>query len=341
LWSWRSGIINMKQNIAPKFVYRIRRSQREADRFYNEPATLAVDAFLGDNNGVITTYQGTELQPGYVVVRDMSGNLSVAYNQRVPLTPGLAIKVGYEPLQPVLFQVLSVRDYLLENPALGVPAHHESHEFPNNDTVFVSSFQFLPGMIYTGAGFIVTLYPFFFKRSDGSRGFLRAQTLDLASYVPASGAQAFTICTDDDGVPVVVAGSTAGGIGTLTIANFPKIVDPTLHEIWGVRLYAGMTDVMYTDCYDFRFGGISGGGGGGSSSNVPIVVLGTARWSAPAGEDTFDFPDVVYEIQSVQVNGVTQDPLSYSLENINQRLVLDTPLPYDAIITANYTIEAL
>ncbi len=331
----------MKQNIIPKYRYSIRRAQREADVYYNQPALLSRDAFLGDNNGRITEYQGSELQPGYVVVRDMSGNLSIAYNQRVPLVPGLAIKVGYDSLQPVLFQVLSVRDYLLENPALGVPAHHEKHEFPSNDTVFVSSFQFLPGMIYTGeAGFIVTLYPFFFKKADGSRGYMRAQTLDLSSYVPTTGAQAFTICVNDDNGITVVAGSTSGGIGTLTISNFPTILDPTLHEIWGVRLYAGMADVAYTDCYDFRFGGI-GGAGSGPSSDVPVVVLGVARWSAVAGMDTFDFPDVVYEIQGIQVNGVTQDPISYSLSNLNQTLVLDTPLAYDAIVTANYTIEVL
>lgn len=371
----------MKQNLSAKYSYRIRRAQREADKFYNQPAMLAVDAFLGDNNGLITTYQGAELQPGYVVVRDMSGNLSIAYNQRVPLTPGLAIKVGYDPIQPVLFQVLSIRDYLTENPALNVPAHHSTHEFPSNDTVFVGSFQLLPGLIYTGTGFIVTLYPFFFKKSDGTRGFLQAQTLDLESYVPATGAQAFTICVDDNNDVVIVPGNTSGSIGTLTISDFPTITNPEYHEIWGVRLYNGQSGVYYTDCYDFRFGGVSGGGSGSgilimnpdgvvmpteprlqftgnqvsvtddptgtrtivniADPDIPIVLPATARWSASAGDDVFDFPDIVHEIQSVQVNGLGQDPLTYSLTGASNQLTLDDALPFDAVVTANYTIEAL
>jgi len=330
--------ITMKQNIAAKFNYTIRRAQREADRYYNQPATMATDAFLGDNNGVITRYQNQELPSGYVVVRDMSGNLSVAYNQRVPLTPGLAIKVGYEPIQPVLFQVLSIRDYLVENPALNVPAHHETHEFPGNDTVFVSSFQFLPGMIYTGTGFVVTVYPIFFRKSSGKPGFFAGTTLDLTPYIPSSGAQVFTLCSDDDGNLVVIPGGAAGSLGLLSIEDFPPIT--AYHELWGVRLYSGQPAVSYQDCYDFRFGGSSSGGGGGGS-DVPIVVLGICRWSGAAGEDTFTFPDLVYELQGVQVNGILQDPLTYTLDALGETVVLDTPLPYDAIVTANYTIEVL
>lgn len=328
----------MKQNIASKFNYRIRRAQREADRYYNEPATLATDAFLGDNNGIITRYQNQELPSGYVVVRDMSGNLSVAYNQRVPLTPGLAIKVGYDPIQPVLFQVLSIRDYLVENPALNVPAHHETHEFPGTDTVFVSSFQFLPGMIYTtGNGFIATVYPIFFRKDTGKPGYFPGAEIDLEPYVPTAGAQVFTLCSDNSGNLVVIAGNSAGSIGLLSIEDFPKITD--CHELWGVRLYAGMPGVGYQDCYDFRFGGSSSGGGGGGDTST--LVLGLCRWSGVAGEDTFLFPDIVSEIQGIQINGVTQDPLTYTLDDMGQALVLDTALPYDAVVTANYTIEVL
>jgi hypothetical protein len=148
-----------------------------------------------------------------------------------------------------------------------------------------------------------------------------------------------------------------------------------------VRLYAGQPAVSYEDCYDFRFGGVGGGGAGtgivildpegntmptepqlqftgtyisvtddplgtrtvvhAADPDIPIVVLGVARWSAPAGEDTFEFPDIVHEIQSIQVNGLMQDPLTYSLSSSGEQLILNDALPYEAIVTANYTIEAL
>ena len=78
-----------------------------------------------------------------------------------------------------------------------------------------------------------------------------------------------------------------------------------------------------------------------ADQDIPIVLPATARWSASAGDDVFDFPDIVHEIQSVQVNGLGQDPLTYSLTGASNQLTLDDALPFDAVVTANYTIEAL
>ena len=86
-------------NIIPKLSSKIRINTKKADAARNQPLMHATKAWLGDNSGVIFVYNGQTLPPGYVVVRDASGHLSVAYNSTVSTAiPGIQIWVGYEPL---------------------------------------------------------------------------------------------------------------------------------------------------------------------------------------------------------------------------------------------------
>ena len=265
----------MVHNIVGKFSYKIRVNQSQLDAKINQPITKSSPAFLGDNDGVIDVYNGEQLPAGYVVVRDFNGNLSRAYNQRVPLWPGIGINVGYDPLQPTLFQVLSQRDYLTLNPVIAVPHHHESHEFPGPDTVFTHSEQLFPGLILGNNGFTLTIFPFIYKRQAGDRGYIAYQTLDVSGYVPASGARAFTLAAGDDGTIHVVMGGTQPSPGAITIADFPAMTDGSLHEMWGMRLYAGQMGVQqtstYTDLFDFRWGGVYGGASTNLSSPYWII----------------------------------------------------------------------
>jgi hypothetical protein len=368
----------MTHNIAQKFTYQIKRQQRKADVKYNQPLSPSKPAWLGDNNGVITKYNNIELPDGYVVVRDADGNLSTAYNQRVPLWPNLGITVGYDPnLNPTLFQVLGIRDYLTKNPAFAIPSHHKTHEWPGQDTVFVHSEQFLPALLFANQGLIVSVFPFYFKKNDGSHGFIDYQTIDLTPYVPALGAQAFTLLAGDDETIHVVAGSTAGSIALINLTSFGTNIDNTLHELWGIRLFAGQTVIKqtktYTDVFDFRWGGLAGGGSGHTilDQNGTIMVqqsnlqfagsgifvtedvlsqkiivqhmdtqaIGLARWGGLAGEYVFNYPDLVASINSVEINGVTEDPLNYSLAS--STLVLSTVLPFNATVTSSYQLEII
>lgn len=249
-------------NIIGKYKYKIRKQQRDADRHINQPLVVSRPAFLGDNSGNITTYAGEELPPGYVVIRDTDGNLSVAFNQKVPLTPNLAITVGYDPiLNPALFQVLGLRDFLSLSTASAVPNHNKTHEWPGNDTVFVRSEQYLPGLLFANNGFTVSVFPFFFKKVDGTYGYQPYETIDLTSYVPTTGAQAIVLAAGDDGVMHVILGNAAASIGVLSLADFIYAPDNSMHVIWGVRLYYGQSTIQQTlvmnDTYDFRHSGMS------------------------------------------------------------------------------------
>lgn len=369
----------MTQNVIGKFSYRIKQRQNERDSVVNQPITHARNAFLGDNNGVITFYNGKKLKKNYVVIRDSDGNLSIAYNKAVELWPNTPIIVGYDPLKPTTFQVLGTRDYITNTPNSAIPAHHETHEWPASDTVFIHSEQFLPGLLLANKTFNVKIYPFFFRKNDGTRGYIPGTTLDLEAYVPATGAQAFTIVASDDQTLQVVAGSTQPSLNLISMADFPAILDSTLHEIWGIRLYAGQTVIQQTekvkDTFDFR--AVSSGGNGGGhvivspleeempqrvylkftgngvtasddeSNETTIITVqqtleyGMARWSGAAGQDTFDLPDYAETLEAVTINGVQEDPLLYTLGSDGSQFVLDSALPFDAVVASRYQLKAL
>lgn len=93
------------------------------------------------------------------------------------------------------------------------------------------------------------------------------------------------------------------------------------------------TDTNQIGSYNGAFWDWGGSGGSGYVAHLH----GICRWSCSAGQSVFDYPDVVESVDSVYVNGLFQDPISYSV-TYNQ-LVLDIALPYDSIITSNYLIR--
>lgn len=75
---------------------------------------------------------------------------------------------------------------------------------------------------------------------------------------------------------------------------------------------------------------------------VNIMALqGLERWNGASGQDTFDLVDVAQGVSSVLVNGVEVDPLIYTLSADGTQIVLDDPLPADALVTAHTYLEIL
>ena len=260
----------MTQNAKGKFTFTIKRNVKKSDAARNQPLTQARPAFLGDSKGNITVYNNKQLPDGYVVVRDYSGNLSVAFNSKVSTAvANISIWVGYDTLlQPTLYQVLAVRDTYDTQSTSGIPSHHTTHEFPHDDTVNVHGEQFLPALVRVDSGYTLLIYPFFCPVSTGGWVYIPYQTLDMTSYLPATEAQAFAICARDDGTLSVVAGSTETTPELIGASDFPTMPDATYHGMWAVRMYSGQDAIHQdltanNDLYDLRSMGVGGAGGGG------------------------------------------------------------------------------
>jgi len=260
----------MTQNAKGKWTFTIKRNTQRADKARNQPLTQKSAALLGDSKGNITTFYGKQLPDGYVVVRDYSGNLSVAFNSKVSTAVAdVLLWVGYDPvLQPTLFQVLSLRDAYETQSTSGIPSHHTTHEFPYYDTVNVHGEQFLPALVRVDSGYTLIIYPWFCPFSTGGWVYIPYQTLDMTSYLPSTGAQAFAICARDAGTISVVAGGTKTTPELIGASDFPTMPDATKHGMWAVRMYSGQDAIHQdltanNDLYDLISMGVGGAGGGG------------------------------------------------------------------------------
>jgi hypothetical protein len=254
----------MTQNANGKLTFHIKRQARKLDNTRNQPRMPAKPCLMGDANGVMDAYNGTDLPEGYVVVRDYDGNLSVAFNSRVANVAGLPVYVGYDPiLEPTLYQVLGQRDvYPTQQAPYSLPLHHKTHEYPNSDTVHVRGEQFMPALVAGNTGLVITIYPFFCPVSTGGWVYIKGTgtndiyLLDMTSHLPSTGAQAFAVCARDDSTISVVAGTTVTTPELLTAANFPAMPDATYHPLCAVRMYSGQSTIKQgvpsPDIYDLR-----------------------------------------------------------------------------------------
>lgn len=67
---------------------------------------------------------------------------------------------------------------------------------------------------------------------------------------------------------------------------------------------------------------------------------GMARWVSGGGA-TFDFPDYVEDLEEVRINGLTEDPLVYSLSSDGSQLVFDDAVIAGFIVTSSYILAQI
>lgn len=347
------------QNVVDKWKFTVRKEQDKRDARVNQPATVGRPAFLGDNQGVLYVLNGTTLPDGYVVVRDMDGNLSSAFNQRVPNQAGTVVLVGYDPLAPTLFQVLSTRDYWYDQPLSSVPSHHKSHEWPAPDAIWVRQEQYLPGLLAPIGGFSLQLYPVWLQPNN-VWCLVAYQTLDLSPYVPTTGARMVLIAVDEFGTVHYTTGATKFSPYSLLASDIPGTPGGQV-PLAAVRLFKGQTAIRktqnYTDIFDLRSGG--GGTGGGAiwgqitgslidqtdlwNSLISILgghTHGTTRWTSVGGT-TYDLPDIAMELIGVYDNSLRVDPLEISLSSDGTQVIFNTAPTVGHVITADYILEQI
>lgn len=203
--------------------------------------------------------------PGLVYVRiEGSGQVVTAVNSVAPSEYNHPVLLARNKLNKKIWEVIASRQAYTFPVNGDLRYHHTQHEHPNPDTVYVRADQFLPFLVTPseeGAfvvqinGGVVTL--------NGVRYLVNHQTLDLASFVPTTGA-----------IWVLVEVNSAGAIDTVVSTEYDskELLTPDLiplpdaggWDICGVRLYVGQERLRrdtINDFVDLRFGRSGANGG--------------------------------------------------------------------------------
>jgi len=207
-----------------------------------EPWLEKVPAWTGDYAGVVDT--GTS---GLIYVR-VDAQVVTVFNGTAPLEPNIPITIGRHKDQPQLWQVVSRREVWSAPSSPNTLHHHDQHEFPNADTVWVDRKQIIRLTLLVlneedSANFIMTVIGGEFDKVDGSVGLVDNQTVDLSSYVGGASAYYVAIETDEDGVLSVHTG-TDFAAPQLATEEFIPVPDAGKYRIGYVLLFEGQEKLL-------------------------------------------------------------------------------------------------
>jgi hypothetical protein len=228
--------------------------QRKQDRPERLPAVL------GDGQGGLFV-SGT---PNTVYVQVAGGVTGQAWNSRVPASYGLPVWVGYDPLEPDRWQVLSLRAGAAEAAGFDLggsgyaPADRYRWNYPGGgqDPLFVEGRQFLPLRLGPHTGLSVYVYPWVVWTGTGW-AYVSGTAVDLTASVPATEGQArlVLVTIDESGAVVMTAGSEVA-LADLGLDDLPAVPAATRYVLGAVRLYYGQTVIQEgrsnTDVLDLR-----------------------------------------------------------------------------------------
>jgi hypothetical protein len=214
---------------------------RKTLKAVTKPQTGWTDVFsavIGLKNGTVQT--GVN---GIIYIRNLlNGQVLTVYNFTVPNIAGLQVEVGRKVETPGLWQVKGVRE-VYAMPAGGTVGS-ASH---THDDLFLNRNRLLNFLVFpmSGEEFNVQIYGDVFRNSAGLATSILNQQLDLASYVPTTGAKWVVIEADSDGNIQVSEGDEVTAKELLTLADIPA---PTAGRVesCAIRLYAGQAQ-LYRD----------------------------------------------------------------------------------------------
>lgn len=273
-------------------------SRRERDKKFKQyQVTLhKIPGILGDgqDNIRVPGFEST-----YAFVRlgsDGEQEVDKVLNLRVPFIYGQAVWVGYDVLQPKVFQVLSQRQQELIDSGEGhypnVPEHGASHNWAAGvdgtggyDLVYPSFEQVTDLSVRPAADlgpFWVRLYEGQMPRKNGfvfiSAANGNTVTLNLAGDVPIAQSFAVLLYIDRDG-DLQRKLSDAVPTAALNIEMVPKPPTSGDFPVAWVRLYAGQTLLSYTydnqDVQQIRWPQYNmAGGDQASRNNRKLIEMG-------------------------------------------------------------------
>ncbi len=235
-------------------------------------AITALPGILGDFGGNVSVPG----RLGYVYVR-ISGQPPVqVYNKVAPTNQAaLPVLVGYDPLEPTLFQVLAVRSQYLEQQGVSMAnaaQHGGTHGWFGRDPVYVALRQFLPGRITPAGGLTFSVHRFTAYFDGVLQLVAPADPISIASLQPylGSGMGVFVLVSVNSDGEIVTTKGTEGDVSTLSIASIPAAPSDTAYLLGAIRLYDGQTKIdesrLNTDIVDLRWPQVS------SSSSSPSSI---------------------------------------------------------------------
>jgi hypothetical protein len=233
---------------------------------------------------------------GVIYVTAMDGAVSEVVNRRVPSVLRTPVLYGRDPGDmPNTLQVLSPWDVYAgmseNNPANGTPYHHEQHQWPQGDTVYVGSEQILPSLYYPGTELKVKVYPGNYYTTTGWLQEKHILTVDLSAVSPALAAnecRMVLIVIDKDGAAAARVGSIVTGWATLAASDIP-LPEVGDNAICAVKMFYGQTvfrmDGNNNDFIDLRWTGVANGAtliGDGAVTNAKMADMVQATFKGRA-----------------------------------------------------------
>ena len=181
------------------------------------------DAFpclLGNHSGVVDAGNGK------VYVRFSNGQVFSVFNNKVQHSYGSLVMVGYEINDPHNLRVLGFWDTYATPSQSGVIPHHESHEYPAPDTVWVNPDQikYLLCLPNADPSLVITVYGGIVEQGENII-YVRNQTIDMTAYIPSAGARWALLQYDINGDITVKLGGYYSESNKLNIDNIPKADD--------------------------------------------------------------------------------------------------------------------
>lgn len=264
---------------------------------------------------------------GYVTVSLPDGSIMDVLNQRVSTIANLQVWLGIDPLLPDTLQVMGTQEIFEQGTGYNIQDHHESHEFPSKDTVWVQGGQIVPLNVLPYSGLTVMVYGSVMYVS-GVWTKVANQTLDLTSSKPTSGARYVLIQTNSSGTLSVVNGTVLGAKGSLTAADIPA-PSAGCFPIAAIIMYSDQTAIsrdtraggLNDFAEDLRFSGFAWSGGAGYDLGAGIHGA-----SASAVTDADEFP--FWEDTASLLKKITWDALVGQMVNC-QMMFEDQLISFD------------
>ena len=202
----------------------------------------------------------TEIQTGlsdFIYVRLVNNTIVKAINKLAPLIYNFPVVISRNESN-AYWEVVEIRQPYGGTALEQIKDHHGQHEYPARDTVWVRQEQFLPLLVLAAGGMNVFIYGGVIE-NGGQKYLIENQTLDLESYIPATGA-VWAVLYSTDGTLSIDTTATGESRENLSIPDIPSVPGASLCAI---SLYSGQTeikrDASRNDFVDLRFIRTAGG----------------------------------------------------------------------------------